>query len=114
MSGKQSLDMTMEYYLRIPMKMVTQVGFSTLFEKKQEEVDLNKVDEIEYSDKDKKTRHVNLKVVGTPDDFKVSLGVGVRCAASTATAAPARRRRVPGRTPIRRRRARWCLRRGRT
>jgi hypothetical protein len=74
MSGKQSLDMKMEYYLRIPMKMVTQVGFSSLFDKKQEEVDLNQVDEIEYSDKDKKTRHVNLKVVGTPDNFKVSLG----------------------------------------
>jgi len=74
MSGKQSLDMKMEYYLRIPMKMVTQVGFSSLFDKKQGEVDLNQVDEIEYSDKDKKTRFVNLKVVGTPDDFKVSLG----------------------------------------
>jgi hypothetical protein len=74
MSGKQSLDMKMEYYLRIPMKMVTQVGFSSLFDKKQEEVDLNQVDEIEYSDKDKKTRFVNLKVVGTPDDFRVSLG----------------------------------------
>lgn len=74
MSGKQSLDMKMEYYLRIPMKMVTQVGFSSLFDKKPEEVDLNQVDEIEYSEKDKKTRFVNLKVVGTPDDFKVSLG----------------------------------------
>lgn len=74
MSGKQSIDLRMEYYLRIPMKMVTQVGFSSLFDKKPEEVDVTQIDEIEYSDKDKKTRFVNLKVVGTPDDFKVSLG----------------------------------------
>src|SRR5205085_7327918 len=29
MSGKQSLDLNMEYYLRIPMKMVTEVGFNS-------------------------------------------------------------------------------------
>jgi hypothetical protein len=73
MSGKQSLDLNMEYYLRIPMKMVTQVGFNSLFAKSPEEVDLNQVDEIDYSD-NKKTRFVNVKVIGTPDDFKVSLG----------------------------------------
>jgi hypothetical protein len=74
MSGKQSLDLNMEYYLRIPMKMVTQVGFNSLFAKDPEEVDLAQIDEIDYSDKDKKIRFVNVKVVGTPDDFKVSLG----------------------------------------
>jgi hypothetical protein len=74
MSGKQSLDLSMEYYLRIPMKMVTQVGFNSLFAKSPEEIDLNQVDEIEYSEKDKKTRFVHVKVVGTPEDFKVTLG----------------------------------------
>jgi hypothetical protein len=74
MSGKQSLDLNMEYYLRIPMKMVTQVGFNSLYAKNPEEVDLAQIDEIDYSDKDKKMRFVNVKVVGTPDDFKVSLG----------------------------------------
>jgi hypothetical protein len=78
MSGKQSLDLNMEYYLRIPMKMVTEVGFNSLFDKKQQEVDLNQLDEIEYSGKDKKTRFVHVKVVGTPDDFKVSLGKNKR------------------------------------
>jgi hypothetical protein len=74
MSGKQSLDMSMEYYLRVPMKMVTKVGFSSLFSKKPEEVDLAQVDEIEYMDKDRKIAFMNLKITGKPDDFKVGLG----------------------------------------
>ncbi|HYG03828.1 MAG TPA: AsmA-like C-terminal region-containing protein [Chryseosolibacter sp.] len=74
MSGKQSLDLNMEYYVRVPMKMVTKVGFSTLFSRKQEDVDLTQVDEIEYIDKEKKIAFMNLKVSGTPDDFTVGLG----------------------------------------
>jgi hypothetical protein len=74
MSGKQSLDLSMEYYVRVPMKLVTQVGFNSLFHKKQEEVDVTQIDEIEYIDKDKKISFMNLKVTGTPDDFKVALG----------------------------------------
>lgn len=73
-SGKQSLDMKMEYYLRIPLKMVTQVGFRMLFGKKKEEVDPDQVDAIEYRDKDKKVRFMNLKITGTPDAYKVGLG----------------------------------------
>ncbi|WP_341836585.1 AsmA-like C-terminal region-containing protein [Chitinophaga pollutisoli] len=74
-SGKQSLDLKMEYYMRVPMKMVTQVGFQALFGgKKQHEVDMDQVDEIEYRDKDKKVRFMSIKVTGTPDDFKVGLG----------------------------------------
>lgn len=73
-SGKQSLNMQMEYYLRIPMKMVTSVGFRMLFGKKQEEVDPDQVDAIEVRDKDKKVRFMNIKITGTPDDYKVGLG----------------------------------------
>jgi uncharacterized protein involved in outer membrane biogenesis len=73
-SGKQSLDMNMEYYMRIPLKMVTQVGFQSLFGKKKEEVDPDQVDAIEFRDKDKKVRFMNIKVTGTPDNFKVGLG----------------------------------------
>lgn len=73
-SGKQSLDMKMEYYMRIPLKMVTQVGFQSLFGRKKEEVDPDQVDAIEYRDKDKKVRFMNIKVTGTPDNFKVGLG----------------------------------------
>ncbi len=75
MSGKQSLDLSMEYYVRVPMKLVTKVGFSALFNRKPEEVDLNQVDEIEYIDKAKKIAFMNLKVTGTPDgNFQVGLG----------------------------------------
>jgi len=73
-SGKQSLDLKMEYYIRVPLKMVTKVGFNSLFGKKQEDVDLDQVDAIEYADKDKKTRFMNLRVTGTPSDFKIGLG----------------------------------------
>jgi hypothetical protein len=73
-SGKQSLDMSMEYYMRIPLKMVTQVGFQSLFGRKREEVEADQVDEIEYRDKDKKIRFMNIKVTGTPDNFKIGLG----------------------------------------
>jgi hypothetical protein len=73
-SGKQYMDMSMEYYMRIPLKLVTQVGFKSLFGKKQEEIDPDQVDAIEYRDKDKKVRFMNIKVSGTPDKFKVGLG----------------------------------------
>ena len=73
-SGTQSLDTHMEYYVRIPLKMVTSVGFRMLFGKKQEEVDPDQVDAIEYRDKDKRVRFMNLKITGTPEDYKVGLG----------------------------------------
>lgn len=78
-SGKQSLDMSMEYYVRVPMKMVTKAGFNALFNRKPEEVDLDQVDQIEYLDKDRKVAFMNLKVIGTPDgNFDVGLGKQVR------------------------------------
>jgi uncharacterized protein involved in outer membrane biogenesis len=73
-AGQQSMDTHMEYYLRIPLKMVTQVGFHMLFGKKKEEVDPDQVDAIEYRDKEKKIRFMNLKITGTPDEYKVALG----------------------------------------
>ncbi|WP_276485138.1 AsmA-like C-terminal region-containing protein [Paraflavitalea pollutisoli] len=73
-SGKQSLNMNMEYFVRIPLKMVTQVGWRMLFGKKQEEVDTDQVDAIEYRDKDKKVRFLNVAISGTPEEYKVKLG----------------------------------------
>lgn len=73
-SGKQGLDFSMEYYMRIPMKMVTSVGWQSLFGRKKEEVDPDQVDAIEYRDKNKTVRFMNIKVTGTPDNFKVGLG----------------------------------------
>lgn len=72
-SGTQSLDMNMDYYLRIPMKMVTQVGFQALFGRKQEEVDVDQVDAIEVRDKSKNIRFMSLNISGTPDKYKIAL-----------------------------------------
>lgn len=73
-AGTQALDMHMEYYLRIPLKLVTQAGFHKLFGKKQEEVDPNQVDAIEYRNMDKRVRFINLHISGMPDNYKIGLG----------------------------------------
>jgi len=54
--------------------MVTQVAFKKLFGKKQEEVDNDQVDAIQYREKDKKIHFINLKFTGTPDEYKMGLG----------------------------------------
>jgi hypothetical protein len=70
-SGKQDLNMNMEYYLRIPWKVVTQVGMQKLFGKTGEPV---AEDEIQYKDDSKRIRYVNLKISGTPEKYQISLG----------------------------------------
>jgi hypothetical protein len=73
LSGSQDMDLNMEYYLRIPLKMVTNVAFQKLFGKKREAVDPDQEDEIIYKDPHKKVNYVNLKISGTPDNFKISM-----------------------------------------
>jgi hypothetical protein len=73
-SGKQSMDTHMEYYVRVPLKMVTSIGFQKLFGKKQEEINADQVDAIQYRDKDKKYAFMNLAITGTPDNYNVKLG----------------------------------------
>lgn len=72
-SGKQTLEGQMEYYLRIPWKMVTKTASSRLFGKKnKEEVTDDQVDEIQYGSD--KTKYVNVKIVGDENGYKFSLG----------------------------------------
>lgn len=73
-SGTQSMDTHMEYFIRIPLKLVTSAGWHKLFGKKQEEVNPDQEDAIEYRDKDKRVHFINLKISGTPDKYNVSLG----------------------------------------
>jgi hypothetical protein len=73
LSGKQDMDINMEYYLRIPLRMVTNVAFQKLFGKKRKAVDVNQEDEIIYQDPTKKVRYLNLKISGTPENFKISV-----------------------------------------
>ncbi len=75
MEGTQSLDLKMDYLIRVPLQLVTQVGFQTLFGgKKREEVDPDQEDAIQYRDRDKRVRFLNVRVNGTPDDFTFALG----------------------------------------
>ena len=73
LSGSQDMNMNMEYYLRVPLKMVTNVAFQKLFGKKREAVDSSQVDEIIYKDPNKKVNYMNLKISGTPENFKISM-----------------------------------------
>ncbi|MEM7551619.1 MAG: AsmA-like C-terminal region-containing protein [Bacteroidota bacterium] len=72
-SGEQSIDQEMEYYVRIPLKVIAKAGIKKLFGKKDQD-NSDQVDEIQYRDEDKRTRFLNLKITGTPDDYDVSLG----------------------------------------
>jgi hypothetical protein len=72
-SGSQDLEMNMDYYVRVPWKLVTQAAASKLFGKKKEEVETEEPDEIQYADKDKRIRYLNIRIKGTTEDFDVSL-----------------------------------------
>jgi hypothetical protein len=75
MSGTQSLDTSMEYFVRVPWKLVGQAGASALFNRKnREEVDPEQEDEIIYRDTNKRTRFLNLKISGNSEDFTITLG----------------------------------------
>lgn len=75
LQGSQSLDLKMDYLIRIPWKLVTQVGVRALFGgKNKEEVDPEQVDAIQYRENDKRVRFLNVRVKGTPDKFDFSLG----------------------------------------
>lgn len=74
MSGKQNMDYSYEYYLRVPWKMVTKAGASKLFGKKKgEDVDPDQEDEIVYAEGDKKIRYVNIQIIGDLEDYKIKL-----------------------------------------
>jgi len=73
-SGFQKVDLAMEYFLRVPLKIATKTAWRHVFSSnKTEEIDPEQVDEIESLDPNKRIRYVNLKVEGTPEDFKVSM-----------------------------------------
>ena len=65
----------MAYFVRVPLKMVTQVAWRKLFGgKSKEEIDPNQVDEIEELGDLNKVRFLNIKITGTPDQYEVKLG----------------------------------------
>jgi hypothetical protein len=72
-SGKQDLNLNMEYFVRVPLKLVTRAAAQKLFGKEQA-LDSLREDEIQYRDDSKRQRFINLKLSGTPDNYKIGLG----------------------------------------
>ncbi|MFN6037166.1 MAG: AsmA-like C-terminal region-containing protein [Bacteroidota bacterium] len=71
-SGKQSMDSNMEYFVKVPLKLVTKVGWQKLFGKTNDNA--SNQDEIQYKSDNKNTKYLNLKIKGKGTDFKISLG----------------------------------------
>ncbi len=75
LSGTHDSNQNIDYYLRIPWKTVRKAAWQKLFgSKKDSVVDPEQVDEIVEVDPNRKTKFLNLKIKGTIDDYKVSLG----------------------------------------
>ncbi len=73
-SGKQDMNLNMDYHVKIPWKMITEAASSKLFGKKSEEVDPEQIDAIQYADAEKKIRYLNVRITGTPETYKISVG----------------------------------------
>lgn len=73
-SGTQDVDYNMEYYIRIPLKLIAGTGFKMLFGKNREAVDPDQEDEIETIDEDRKQRFINVKIIGDANNYDISLG----------------------------------------
>lgn len=73
-SGKQDFDFNMEYYVRVPWKVVTSGAKQKLFGKKKDDEADDKEDEIVQVDPDKRVRYLNLKIDGTIEDYSISTG----------------------------------------
>jgi uncharacterized protein involved in outer membrane biogenesis len=72
-SGSQDMDMNMDYYIKVPWRMVTEAASSKLFGKKSDEVDPQQIDAIEYADADRKTRYLNIRIKGNTEDYKITM-----------------------------------------
>ena len=76
-SGSHDLNHNIEYYLSIPWKTVKKAARYKLFSKKNKSddvVNLEKEEAIVEVDTTKKIRYLNLKILGTVDDYKISVG----------------------------------------
>ncbi len=73
LSGEQSLIGKLDYYIRIPWKIIKQGARYKLFgSKKTKDGDVGD-DEIIEKDPNKKTRYLNIRVKGTLDDYDIQL-----------------------------------------
>lgn len=74
LAGSQALDLTMDYIVRVPWSLVTQVGSRALFGgRNRDEVDPEQEDAIITRDANRRTRFLNIRMTGTPDNLDVGL-----------------------------------------
>jgi hypothetical protein len=73
-SGTHDSDQNIDYYLRVPWKIAMRAAWHRLFGNKKKEVSKEQEDQIVEVDPNKKIRYLNIKITGTVDDYKVSLG----------------------------------------
>jgi hypothetical protein len=71
--GQQDMDFNMDFYFRVPWKLIGRAAFQKLFKRKKEEVDPDQLDEIEYRDPEKKVAFVSVNMKGNMEDYKISL-----------------------------------------
>ena len=72
-AGTQTVDLKMDYYVRVPLKLVGKGAFSKLFNHNPKEISPEQEDELIIKDPKSRTRFINIRLLGTPDDFKISL-----------------------------------------
>ena len=71
-SGTQNTNGQIDYYVRVPWKLIGQSTRNKIFGNKKDNNTGN--DEIIEVDPNKRTRYLNLKMFGTIDDYKIRLG----------------------------------------
>ena len=73
LSGEQTMDGDLEYYVRIPLDIIKQGTRNKLFGSKKTTTEEIGDDEIIEEDPKKKTRYLNLRIKGTLDDYDIEL-----------------------------------------
>ena len=73
-SGTHDSNHNIEYYLRIPWKTVKKASLYKIFGNKKKADSVFGEEEIVKVDKTKRTRYLNLKILGTVNDYDISLG----------------------------------------
>jgi hypothetical protein len=73
LSGKQDMDFNMDYYLRIPWKLVSEAASNKLFGTSRKDAEISDASEVDESNNQRKRRFVNVRIKGNLENYKVSL-----------------------------------------
>ncbi|MBW1295008.1 AsmA family protein [Aquimarina litoralis] len=75
LSGTHDSNQNIDYYVRIPWKTVRKASWQKLFGNKKDTINTTQQeDEIVEVDPNEKIKYLNLKIKGSIDDYKISLG----------------------------------------